>query len=468
MMRKISKYIYFILGVVTILLFFFTQGVTWYKIGGDSEAYYIHFQHRIEVAPLYPLFFHILDLIFGNELYLYAASVIQLLLTAICVMAFVRFIGRNFKLEIFSIIIVWLASLIPFYLLLPENPIPHDLMTESITYPLMYVYTVLVLKGLYESKEKYFFYSVAFVELMALVRGQMMFLFAVSTIAYIIYLTNKFRNKIFTKNLLMVIRKICALLALSFLCMIGGKLLTEAYNRVFFDAPAQSFSSHLAVQKALYLADEEDAELFDGEITREIFQKTYAEMKKEKTIYQYSEKNLWLWKHAIGSFGANSWYVQDAIESVLTEHELWSDDKLEQENLKLIYSEKISKVLIKDNWKKYITLFFELIPSAFVSTVLFHKESIYLLIHIATAILYLLAMTLSILIIKLSGQLVKETEYMWIIIANAVINVVSTNIMHMGVQRYQAYTVGMFYVGMFLMTRYLFLRWREHKVVAEQ
>lgn len=43
--------------IITFCLFLFGQGVRWYAIGGDTEAYYIHFGHHIEAKPLYPLFF---------------------------------------------------------------------------------------------------------------------------------------------------------------------------------------------------------------------------------------------------------------------------------------------------------------------------------------------------------------------------------------------------------------------------
>ena len=42
-MRKSIKYLYIVLGILTILLFFFGQGIRWYAMGGDTEAYYIYF-----------------------------------------------------------------------------------------------------------------------------------------------------------------------------------------------------------------------------------------------------------------------------------------------------------------------------------------------------------------------------------------------------------------------------------------
>lgn len=469
-MEWIKKNIYYILGILTVLFFLFGQGVMWYAIGGDSEAYYIHFEHRLEVAPLYPLFLHIMDLIFGNELYLHAASVVQLIVTVICLMVFIRFIGKKLELDVFSIVVVWLGALIPFYLLLPEDPIPHVMLTESFTYPFMYVYAVLVLKAIFDNDEKYFFISALFVELMALIRGQMMFLFVVSMGMYFVwYIKRQFIEK---NNKSMWFKKLVARMASLMLCILVcvmvGRGLKFAYERIFFNAPSQSFAEHLAVQKALYCSDEEDAALFEDEIEREIFEKTYAQMKLVETTYQYADSGLYNWRHAIEGFGANSRIVGDVIVEVLTEHGMWSEDEYEQEDLKLQYSGRLSRTLMKDNWKQYVHLFFVCLPSGFLSTVLFDKERIYLLLHIATAILYLLAITVSIFICLVKKKVLRETEYMWLVLITSIINVVASNAVHMGIQRYLAYTVGMFYVGAYLLVRRCLLLWNERKVVSKQ
>lgn len=468
-MNWLKKNIYYILRILTVLFFLFGQGVMWYAIGGDSEAYYIHFEHRLEVAPLYPLFLHIMDLMFGSELYLHAASVVQLIVTLICLMVFVKFIGKRFELDILSIVVVWIGSLIPFYLLLPEDPIPHVMLTESFTYPFMYVYMVFVLKAIFDNDEKYFFISALFVQVMAMIRGQMMFLFVVSIVMYFAWCVKKqFLEKenksVWFKKVLV---RMISFMASVLVCVMVGRGLKIAYERIFFNAPSQSFADHLSVQKALYCSDEEDAALFEDEIEREIFEKTYAEMKLVETTYQYADRGLYNWQHAIQGFGANSWIVGDVIEEVLIEHGLWSEDKYEQENLTLQYSGRLSRTLMKDNWKQYIHLFFICLPSGFLSTVLFDKERIYLLLHIATAILYLLAITVSIFISFVKKRVLHETEYMWLILVTSIINVVASNAVHMGIQRYLAYTVGMFYVGGYLLVRRCFLLWKERKVVRE-
>lgn len=463
MKEFIQKNIYFILAVFTLLFFLFGQGVTWYAMGGDTEAYYIYFGHHIETKPLYPLFFHVLDMVFGSGLYLYAAAVIQIIIAVFCLISFTRFIGTRLQLDIFSIVVIWLTSLFPFYLLLPENPIPHVLMTESLTYPLLYLYVVIILNGIYARKEKYFYYSGVFAILMTLIRGQMLFLIAVSGIAYFYYLIKEKYGQ--WKK---VVSGLVVYAVFLFVCTNAEGFLTSGYEKMFFQAPKQDYSAQTLVQKALFCSDEENAELFTDEIEREIFEETYRGMTEMETTYKFRTGDLWDWKHTTASFGANSYLVQDVIEDVLTRNDMWSSDVISQENQVLYYSRQLSSKLIKENFFRCLKISFSMMPAGFVSTVLMHKESVYGLIHLATLLLYLFVIAGSILISKWSGQIIKESEYIWQVIVISVINVVSANLIHFGLQRYLAYTVGLFYAGGYLMLRRLMLMWKKRRNVVTE
>ena len=464
-MKKLSNYIYLILGGLTIVFFLFGQGVTWYAIGGDTEAYYIHFRHCIESKPLYPLFFHVLDLLFGEGLYLYAASVIQMIVAVCCIILFVRFLGKRLKLDNISIVMVWIASLFPFYLLLPEDPIPHVLMTESFTYPLLYLYVVIVLKGIFDNRHKYFYFSVLFVILMTMIRGQMLFLVTVSMASYFYVLIKENMKKGWKELLKKTAGKLAVFGVFMLLCVEAESLLETGYEKLFFNAPKQDFSVQIMVQKALYCSDRENADLFSDEIEKEIFERTYEGMQQIGSTYEFDADGLSKWKYVIAHLGDNSYLVQDIIEEVLTERGLWSGDAIEQDGQILYYSKQLAEKLIKKNALRCLEISVEMMPAGFVSTVLMHKESIYGLIHVATLILYIAAIAGSLLISKWKGCLLKETEYMLLIVLTAVFNVVASNLIHLGIQRCLAYTVGLFYVGGYLLARQLFMVVKQHKVV---
>ena len=444
--RKIFSGI--VICIITFCLFLFGQGVRWYAIGGDTEAYYIHFGHHIEAKPLYPLFFHVLEIIFGETRYLYVAVFIQMLVAACCISIFVLFIKEKFSLQIAGTCIVLAGSLIPFWLLLPEDPIPHVLMTESFTYPFLYLYVVLILKGVFEDKVRYMIAAEIWVIFMTLIRGQMLFLAAVTGIVYFMWIVSRKQR---TKVMSRLFWFFCFIL----LSVKAEGLLAEGYEKLFFDAPKQSYFAQTLVQKALYCSDETDETFFDDEIEKEIFTKTYAEMKEEKTLWSYEEKNLWSWKHITASFGANSYLVQDVIQEVLTEHGQWSNSTIEQESMVLDYSARLSKKLVREHFLRCIEVSIQLMPAGFVSTVLFHKASIYGLIHVMAFVLYMMAIGGSVYLYWRNKKMEMESVYMMLIVLIAVINVVSSNLMHFGLQRYLAYTVGMFYIGLFILMRWI-------------
>ena len=60
--------------------------------------------------------------------------------------------------------------------------------------------------------------------------------------------------------------------------------LTVVYEKVFFDAPALDYSDQTLVQRLLYLAQEEDQELFADEQIKAIYAETWERMEEKQTV----------------------------------------------------------------------------------------------------------------------------------------------------------------------------------------
>lgn len=69
--------------------------------------------------------------------------------------------------------------MLPFVMLLPEDPIGHELMTESLTYPLFYLFIAETAKGIIWKKRKHLVWSFVICALQMWIRPQMLFCFAV-------------------------------------------------------------------------------------------------------------------------------------------------------------------------------------------------------------------------------------------------------------------------------------------------
>ena len=82
-----------------------------------------------------------------------------------------------------------------------------------------------------------------------------------------------------------------------------------------------------------------------------------------------------------------------------------------------------------------------------------------MLCHIGTLLLYLAAIGIVVLFYIRRDLDNRIAETVLLISGTAIMNVVSTNLILFGLQRYMVYTYGMFYMAMFLAVRAL---WRKY------
>ena len=444
--RFVERNTKIIIAILTTLFLLFGQGVTWYCMGGDTEAYYLEFGHHIETKPLYSLFMEGFRRLLGPDRYLYGVAVAQILLSVVCITYFTDFIKKRLKLGIINTLIIWALSLLPYIILLPEDVISHSLMTESITYPLIYVFVIWVLKGIYDNKIICIYGSIILTIILTLVRGQMLFLLAISVVAFI-YIQIKHRNNhILVSALIFVIFLLASVKAES--------MLTAIYEAHFFNAPVMDYSAQTLVQKAVFCADREDAELFEDELTQEVFTKTIEISDQKKSNYKYMTGELYDWKHTTGSFGDISYTLGDVVESVAKEKGIEFKNQYDREQLVIKCSEEIAKAIIREHPDRFLKVGISMMPAGFVSTVLFHKQSIYGIIHVFTLLFYVVLVAGTVILVfnkKKNEQLIRIGEYALIVICISVVNVVASNLVHMGLQRYQAYSLGLNWVAMWLL-----------------
>lgn len=449
--------IFWIIWLLSFLGILLLEGEPGYVIGGDTEAYYLNFHHHIGVAPGYPLFLHILHGIFGERLYLSAAALLQILILSAAIVYLVHTIWDIFHLCIWEIIVIWLASLLPFIILLPEDPIGHTLMTESLSYPIFYFFMAFMLRGVTGGQNRYFVYGLLAAAIMEWVRPQMLFTFAVLGIAFFyVQLKNRIQRKKREKlKDSWYFRTIAAFFCIV-LTMQAVSGLTRIYEKVFFDAPALDYSDQTLVQRLLYVAQEEDAVLFEDELCREIFEGTWEIIQKNRTSQEFYKKSWTEWSEIFKAFGANSRILGDVIREKLEEKETLAEDAVGQEIQVSQISHEMTVVLLKAHWKEHLVLTLQLLPKSFISTVFFHKEKIYALILAATGAVYFFGLVAGIYVFgKCNGK--AAAEWMMLVMGTSVLNALACDLVLAGLQRYMAYTLGMTWIGVFLLVRELYI-----------
>ncbi len=443
-----------VITVISALFITFGEGNIGYVLGGDSEAYYIHFRHHIGVAPLYPLFIHVINLLVGEAYYLNVAAAVQIAFLVYSIIFFVNTIRQEFRLKWYETILVWGASMLPFVILLPEDPIGHTIMTESFTYPLTYLTMTFLIKGIFRQGEKDFIISLVLCIISGLIRSQMLFLFVVTGAAYfymVIRRCQKRGERSITSSKFWI--RIAVACMITLLGMKSVSWLTIVYEKVFFDAPAVAYSDQTLVQHMLYLADGEDERLFEDEHIREIFIRCYQGMMEQESNYIHQEEGLAAWQKIVGDCGANSYLLTEVIEEYYGSMGTLPEDPIEKEVLIADISHQLAYPLLKVHWQDKAAEAFDLIPAGFVSTVLFHKLEIYGIIHIATLLFYVIGTLLACFYYSRRKEDKRAAELILLFFFASAVNVIACNIVHFGLQRYLAYTMGLNWAGILLLLR---------------
>ena len=138
--------------------------------------------------------------------------------------------------------------------------------------------------------------------------------------------------------------------------------MTAGYEKFFFDAPAMDYSDQTLVQRLLYVADKEDAELLENEKTKEIFLITWERMQEAKTSQAYYDDSWMSWDEIFKAFGANSRILGIVVQEQLEATGEWPEDLIGQEQEVLMYSHELVTVLMKEHWKEHLLLTLQLIP----------------------------------------------------------------------------------------------------------
>ena len=463
-LTKKNGLFYGIIFGVTFLFVLLGEGEIGYVMGGDTEAYYLNFHHHIGVAPGYPLFIHLIEIFFGERFYLHIVAFLQILFLAASVTFLVFTVQTLLKLVAWEAVIVWGFSMLPFVMLLPEDPIGHVLMTESLTYPLFYVFMAVVFRAIASKRERDFVWPALLAMLMTWIRPQMLFAFAVVGIAYFyIQLVKRMREgKQPWKNRWYFRTAICFAIVLLLIKAVSG--LTAVYEKVFFDAPALDYSDQTLVQRLLFLSAEEDAELFEGR-EKEIFEETWERMQEAGTTDKYFDKNWKSWSEIFKAFGANSRILGDVIRNQLAEEEILAKDTIGEEIQVAEISHELTMKLLKKHWPQHLELTAQLLPKSFISTAFFHKVRIYDLLLLATILVYLYCLIGSVLFFKRGEKSRMAAEWMLLVLLTSCINAVACDLILCGLQRYMAYTLGMTWIGVFLISREIFSIWRRGRKI---
>lgn len=469
-LKKWTVYVMLLMGI----LFYFVPG-KWIGVEKDSIAY-TQQRGREGVLPGYPAFLEFFKTLLGEQNYFDGVVVAQSILAIVCTLFFVLVVQKQFKLREWECLLLYLMTMLPFSIYLPEVGITHMILTEGITYAVFYLFFAMVLKSVWTLQYRWYVGSVVFAILLGLIRSQMLVLQAINcfVLLWILWRRVEFQG----------LKRVGALLAGAFLgiflAFFSYKIIykiVEIDNRRIAQvevqlteenrkeeqttqeeqptqeaaALGQGYSSQfdsLIMSRGFFEADPEDVALFEDEFMQRMFNRTYELAAENERLYNFAGQGLYMWEDLV--YDQMARFTSQAV----LEYDLENPGE-RTINEGSIYRELGLKVLIK-HFDRYCYHAIRLMLPSFIASVFFQIRPIYLLCHFITLFLYLFAIVGAIVIRRYGGSRA-VSDYTLVTVSSLIIMVVVINLVFIGLQRYVVYGMGIFYCAMYLQLKELYL-----------
>lgn len=490
---------YLSLLMLSVFAFLFL-GANGYVMFDDSGTYVNLTANMEGVMPIYPLFLHGNKLLFGEACYLYAVVIEQALLAAVCIILFVRMLRKHFALKYWEAYVCFFLALLPFTTDMPLAMTTQTILTEGIAYAVFYLFMAALLQAVWNKSWKWFGALCGITLILSLTRSQLQILFGVCGVICIYLVATSGQND-GKKNKLFL--RLCLGLAGCVVVGLVGILLTSrisnGYQAIIREMREQQEALQevqeaetiveqseevveeiaqkeveadsvdgrkkqklttsqyvtLIFSRGMYEADYGDYKLFEDEQMQELYLRLYKVANENQCNYTYATPGLWMWKDivgGIGSVGKVCFYEQNNYYNEEPTGIIYEKDYSAIRNQRQV---EIGLTLLKEHFGRFLYHTLMLLPQAFISTVFFQVEKIYLLCHLITLFLYLSAILLTIWAYK--DKKVKNAygETMCAVLGTNVVLVVVISLIFFGQQRYLVYNFGIFYIAYFLLLRQL-------------
>lgn len=435
---------WYILAMVIVGIYYFQFFAGWEYYWHTDTIAYVEYLDLGGVMPLYPTFINFIRNMVGENLYLQATSVVQGVIAMLCCMAFSINLKIQLELDNVSCFTVYLCSLLGFAYSLPEHVASHEIMTESLALPIFYIFMLFLINTILNNSFRFFGGSCVTGLVLIVLRSQMMFLLVVlfGIGIYLLFIAEK--NKEVRKKRIKWSIALCGI-ATVFIGVIFVYRMSLEQNNGEKEYDSQFMNAFWG--KALYVMQESDYLYIADPQMSSACQYMYEEIEKTGYLWDYAPNTLTKWEHVVDGFNDNMKFGNQFIYDYYTEVEVVPreilSDTIDKTRLVMI------KTILTHNIGRILMTFLCMLPSGLISMIFIQKRSVYLLCHIIATFLYAIY---GLLIYKN----IKEKNYKAVKIAVltlyvSVVNLILTNLIHFGIQRYLMYTFGLHYVCLFIM-----------------
>ena len=209
-------------------------------------------------------------------------------------------------------------------------------------------------------------------------------------------------------------------------------------------------------ERIFFEADEEDYLLFENEIVRDIFIRVYSLADENGQLHSHVEDGLYMWEELVHD--EMMLYINLAVEEY--DKETVGKRDISTANL----GRTIGGTLLIHHFDRYVYHSIRLMIPSFIASVFFQIRPIYLLCHFITLLIYLFAIS-GIIWLRKNGGNRKLIDYMAGIVVTLILMVIIVNLVFTGLQRYVVYGMGIFWCGMYLQLKEVWILLRQKDAI---
>lgn len=399
----------------------------------------------------------------------------QIFLNLACSYAFVSFLCKKFNLKEIEGLLLFVLSLIPHSVFMPEGMSTGMIVTEALAFPLFYLLMMAILEAVWSKKLKYCIVGFGIAIMLSLTRTQLQLTFLLPFLAVFYIFCCKATDKKYRK-IWYVIQGVGVGF---FLFIIAYGLYRQAniplvvaheklnqqsvVNDVADRGERQkqiSEGSNIGNQisgvfnaKMIFTSEDEDRSLFTDEDMRQAFDELYNGLYEKHLLLASMTKDLTIADQIFNNMDN----VYRAPRIILGESE-----NLDLENLGGIgnVSTIIAKTLFRAHPLRWLKSGMLQLPSGLISTVFFHKRAFYWFSYLVTGLIYLSAFILIGFSIRMKRDR-KGIEFMAAAVLTNLVFVSASAVVYMALQRYVIYGFGLFYMAFYVLLKSLVLeKWK--------
>lgn len=448
----------------------------------DSPAY-LAGTLKTGIVPIYPLFLKLNQLIWGKNIYLQIVIWEQILLASLSSIYFVIQVKKKFNNKTWECYLFLLLTFVPYTIFLSDGKgmACRLIATEALAFPLFYLFIIILMKGIWKEKIAYLIGAEIITVFLALTRTQLQLTLSIPVVVLFVAWTSgrfdkkgrraitRFISAFFISIILfasayglfqqsnVLLQKTLSVVSMATIKKEEKSNLirenSQTSNNVLQNG--ESFTSSNMVNninsqyfgvlfpKVMLTTQRSDKQLFEDEVLKEAFEYVYNRMEEDKLVLDAMDKNMYLGDQIQKSITGCYDYTRAYLVEFLTLNPAYDVD------IGTIISE-FSNIIFRNHPFRWLVVNVLQLPSGFISTVFFHKRSIYWFCYLATFLIYGVAIGGIILGKKRKWLEESRREFLATSILINMLFVTITSIAYVASKRYVIYGFGVFYISIYL------------------